>query len=164
MAITAPSQPGLLATRRFYRCGRATLSAMARRGGSALVRRPLSRLCCSAFFSALSNSRGFYNQQLVVSGLRDAARYMTDRTHRRQPRPCAKGSIHPTRDAANIATTAPATGGSARVTVWSAADITIAALRALRSRRKLRRWLDKHDDNRRCDPSPIHARAFCLWD
>jgi Flp pilus assembly protein TadG len=75
----------------------------------------------------------FYNQQLVVAGLRDAARYMTriELTNGNGD-PCAQkdqNGVLYTADAANIATTAqPAGGGSARVSGWNPADVTISCL------------------------------------
>ena len=94
-------------------------------------RRQLSCLCCSAFFLGVFEfSWFFYNQQLVVSGLRDAARYMTriELTDGNRD-PCVQkdqNGVLYTADAANIATTAEAAGGSARVNGWSAADVTIS--------------------------------------
>ncbi len=88
-------------------------------------------LLLALFLGVFEFSWFFYNQQLVVSGLRDAARYMTriELTDGNRD-PCAQkdrnGDLY-TVDAANIATTAqPAAGGSARVSSWSAADVTIS--------------------------------------
>ena len=57
--------------------------------GSALVEATIvTPLLVSLFFGVFEFSWYFYNQQLVVAGLRDAARYMTRiRTHQRQQRP-----------------------------------------------------------------------------
>jgi Flp pilus assembly protein TadG len=99
--------------------------------GSALVEATIVMpLLLSLFLGVFEFSWFFYNQQLVVSGLRDAARYMTriELTDGNRD-PCAQkdqyGALY-TDDAANIATTAQATGGSARVSGWSAADVTIS--------------------------------------
>ena len=99
--------------------------------GSALVEATIVMpLLLSLFFGVFEFSWFFYNQQLVVSGLRDAARYMTriELTDGNRD-PCAQkdqyGALY-TNDAANIATTAQATGGSPRVSGWSAADVTIS--------------------------------------
>ena len=99
--------------------------------GSALVEATIVMpLLLSLFLGVFEFSWFFYNQQLVVSGLRDAARYMTriELTDGNRD-PCAQkdqyGALY-TDDAANIATTAQATGGSPRVSGWSAADVTIS--------------------------------------
>jgi Flp pilus assembly protein TadG len=99
--------------------------------GSALVEATIVMpLLLSLFLGVFEFSWFFYNQQLVVSGLRDAARYMTriELTDGNRD-PCAQkdqnGLLY-TADAANIATTAEAAGGSARVSGWSAADVTIS--------------------------------------
>ena len=100
--------------------------------GSALVEATIVMpLLLSLFLGVFEFSLFFYNQQLVVSGLRDAARYMTriELTDGNLD-PCAQkdqyGALY-TDDAANIATTAqPSAGGSARVSGWSAADVTIS--------------------------------------
>jgi Flp pilus assembly protein TadG len=101
-------------------------------GGSALVEATIVMpLLLSLFLGVFEFSWFFYNQQLVVSGLRDAARYMTriELTDGNRD-PCAQkdqyGALY-TDDAANIAATAqPSAGGSARVSGWSAADVTIS--------------------------------------
>ena len=88
--------------------------------GSALVEATIVMpLLLSLFLGVFEFSWFFYNQQLVVSGLRDAARYMTriELTDGNRD-PCAQkdqyGALY-TDDAANIAATAqPSTGGSAR--------------------------------------------------
>jgi Flp pilus assembly protein TadG len=99
--------------------------------GSALVEATIVMpLLLSLFLGVFEFSWFFYNQQLVVSGLRDAARYMTriELTDGNRD-PCAQkdqnGLLY-TADAANIATMAQATGGSARVSGWSADDVTIS--------------------------------------
>jgi len=74
-----------------------------------------------------------YNQQLVVAGLRDAARYMSriELTNGNGD-PCAQkdqNGVLYTAEAANIATTAqPAAGGGLRVNGWNASDVTISCL------------------------------------
>jgi TadE-like protein len=102
--------------------------------GSALVEATIVMpLLISLFLGVFEFSWYLYNQQLVVSGLRDAARYMTrvELTDGNRD-PCAQkdqyGVLY-TDDAANIATTAqPVPGGSARVTGWSPADVTISCV------------------------------------
>jgi Flp pilus assembly protein TadG len=102
--------------------------------GSTLVEATIIMpLLISLFLGVLEFSWYFYNQQLVVSGLRDAARYMTrieltEGNHN----PCTQrdpyGVLYATQ-AANIATTADASpGGTMRVRGWSAADVTISCL------------------------------------
>jgi Flp pilus assembly protein TadG len=100
--------------------------------GSALVEATIvTPFLVSFFLGAFEFSWYFYNQQLVVAGLRDAARYMSriELTDGNRD-PCAQkdqNGVLYTADAANIATTAaPAAGGSARVRGWSASDVTIS--------------------------------------
>ena len=99
--------------------------------GSALVEATIVMpLLITLFLGVFEFSWYLYNQQLVVSGLRDAARYMTriELTDGNRD-PCVQkdqNGVLYTADAANIATTAEATGGSARVSGWSAADVTIS--------------------------------------
>lgn len=99
--------------------------------GSALVEATIVMpLLISFFLGVFEFSWFLYNQQLVVSGLRDAARYMTriELTDGNRD-PCAQkdqNGVPYTVDAANIATTAEARGGSARVSGWNAADVTIS--------------------------------------
>src|SRR5258708_36063600 len=88
--------------------------------GSALVEATVVMpMLIALFLGVFEFSWFFYNQQLVVSGLRDAARYMTriELTDGNRE-PCAQkdqnGLLY-TADAANIATTAEATGGLAPV-------------------------------------------------
>src|SRR5271170_3128250 len=102
--------------------------------GSALVEATIvTPFLVSLFLGVFEFSWYFYNQQLVVAGLRDAARYMTriELTDGNSD-PCAQkdqnGDLYAA-EAANIATTAqPAAGGAARVTGWKAADVTISCL------------------------------------
>ena len=99
--------------------------------GSALVEATIVMpLLLSLFLGVFEFSWFFYNQQLVVSGLRDAARYMTriELTEGNRD-PCVQkdqNGVLYIADAANIATTAEAAGGTARVNGWSAADVTIS--------------------------------------
>ena len=113
------------------RAGEKVVSLWRDEDGSALVEATIVMpLLITLFLGVFEFSWFFYNQQLVVSGLRDAARYMTriELTDGNRD-PCAQkdqyGALY-TDDAANIATTAQATGGSARVSGWSAADVTIS--------------------------------------
>jgi Flp pilus assembly protein TadG len=102
--------------------------------GSALVEATIVMpLLITLFLGVFEFSWFLYNQQLVVSGLRDAARYMTriELTDGNRD-PCAQrdqnGALY-TADAANIATTAQSgAGGPARVSGWQAADVTISCL------------------------------------
>jgi Flp pilus assembly protein TadG len=113
------------------RAGEKTVSLWRDEDGSALVEATIVMpLLLSLFLGVFEFSWFFYNQQLVVSGLRDAARYMTriELTDGNRD-PCVQkdqNGVLYTADAANIATTAEATGGSARVNGWSAADVTIS--------------------------------------
>ena len=102
--------------------------------GSALVEATIvTPFLVSLFLGVFEFSWYFYNQQLVVAGLRDAARYMTriELTDGNSD-PCAQkdqNGVLYSADAANIATTAqPAAGGSARVSGWKAGDVTISCL------------------------------------
>ena len=113
------------------RAGGGTISLWRDEDGSALVEATIVMpLLLSLFLGVFEFSWFFYNQQLVVSGLRDAARYMTriELTDGNRD-PCVQkdqNGVLYTADAANIATTAETTGGSARVNGWSAADVTIS--------------------------------------
>jgi Flp pilus assembly protein TadG len=75
----------------------------------------------------------FYNQQLVEAGVRDAARYMARvALTGGNTNPCTQadpgGTLYTT-DAANIATTAQtASGGTARVSGWTGAQVTISCV------------------------------------
>ena len=61
----------------------------------------------------------FYTHQLVSAGIRDAARYAA-----RTSAPCGSAT---TTDAQNLAATGQTTsGGTARVTGWTAADVNVA--------------------------------------
>jgi Flp pilus assembly protein TadG len=112
------------------RAGEKAVSLWRDEDGSALVEATIVMpLLITFFLGVFEFSWFFYNQQLVVSGLRDAARYMTriELTDGNRD-PCVQkdqNGVLYTADAANIATTAEATGGSARVIGWKAADVTI---------------------------------------
>jgi len=104
------------------------------RDGSALVEATvITPLLVSLFLGVLEFSWYFYNQQLVVAGLRDAARYMSriELTNGNGD-PCAQkdqNGVLYAAEAANIATTAQtAAGGAARVNGWNAGDVTISCL------------------------------------
>ena len=95
-------------------------------------------LLISLFLGVFEFSWFFYNQQLVVSGLRDAARYMTriELTDGNRD-PCAQkdqyGALY-TDDAANIATTAQPSAAARRASAAGARPMSpSAALRAPRS-------------------------------
>jgi Flp pilus assembly protein TadG len=104
------------------------------RDGSALVEATIVMpFLVSFFLGAFEFSWYFYNQQLVVAGLRDAARFMTriELTNGNGD-PCVQkdqyGVLY-TAEAANIATTAqPGAGGLARVRGWKPDDVTISCL------------------------------------
>jgi Flp pilus assembly protein TadG len=102
--------------------------------GSALVEATIvTPLLVSLFLGVLEFSWYFYNQQLVVVGLRDAARYMARiELAGGNSDPCAQkdqNGVLYTVQAANIATTAqPSAGGVARVSGWTPADVTISCL------------------------------------
>jgi Flp pilus assembly protein TadG len=102
--------------------------------GSALVEATIVMpMLIALFLGVFEFSWYFYNQQLVVSGLRDAARYMTriELTDGNRD-PCVQkdqNGVLYAAEAANIATTAETdAGGSARVSGWGAADVTISCL------------------------------------
>jgi Flp pilus assembly protein TadG len=102
--------------------------------GSALIEAAIVMpLLLALFLGVFEFSWYFYNQQLVVTGLRDAARYMTRIALTDGNRdPCAQRDLNGvpyTANAANIATTARAgSGGSPRVAGWKADDVVIACL------------------------------------
>jgi len=102
--------------------------------GSALVEATIVMpLLITLFLGVFEFSWYIYNQQLVVSGLRDAARFMTrvELTNGNRD-PCAqkdRNGVLYTTDAANIATTAePLPGGSARVSGWTPDAVTISCV------------------------------------
>jgi Flp pilus assembly protein TadG len=113
----------------------ARINALWRDGdGSALVEATIvTPLLVSLFLGVFEFAWYFYNQQLVVAGLRDAARYMTriELTDGNSD-PCAQkdhNGVLYSADAANIATTAQTTaGGAARVSGWTVGDVTISCL------------------------------------
>jgi hypothetical protein len=114
-----------------------TISLWREDDGSALVEATIVMpLLIALFLGVFEFAWYLYNQQLVVSGLRDAARYMTriELTNGNRD-PCAQkdqyGVLY-TDDAANLATTAqPLPGGSARVAGWKPADVTISCVPSL---------------------------------
>jgi Flp pilus assembly protein TadG len=69
----------------------------------------------------LEYSLVYYQQQLIASGIRDAARYIS-RSANSAGDPCASGVWATAR---NIATTGVAAGGTARVTGWTSANVTV---------------------------------------
>jgi Flp pilus assembly protein TadG len=116
------------------RVSKATMLLWRDEDGSALVEATIVMpLLISLFLGVFEFSWYLYNQQLVVSGLRDATRYMTrvELTEGNRD-PCVQkdqNGVLYTTDAANIATTAdPLPGGSARVSGWVPADVTISCL------------------------------------
>ena len=122
--------------------------------GSALVEATIvTPLLVSLFLGVFEFSWYFYNQQLVVAGLRDAARYMTRiELTNGNSNPCAQkdqnGDLY-TAEAANIATTAqPAAGGAARVSRLEGGRRHNQLPSERRARqRPLRRRLGEHDDH-----------------
>jgi hypothetical protein len=104
------------------------------RDGSALVEATVvTPLLVSLFLGVLEFSWYFYDQQLVVAGLRDATRFMSRiELTNGNANPCVQkdqNGVLYTAEAANIATTAqPETGGAARVSGWKPADVTISCL------------------------------------
>lgn len=68
----------------------------------------------------------FHKQQLVESGVRDAARYLARTAPDTAPptNPCSNGTF--VANAQNIAVTGVTTGGTARVTGWTAGSVTIS--------------------------------------
>jgi Flp pilus assembly protein TadG len=101
--------------------------------GSALVEASLlTPLLVSLYFGVFDFSWYFYNQQLVEAGVRDAARYMARiELTNGNTNPCAqndRNGVLYTTDAANIAVTAQTSSGTARVTGWTASDVTISCV------------------------------------
>jgi Flp pilus assembly protein TadG len=89
-------------------------------------------LIVSLYFGVFDFSWYFYNQQLVEAGVRDAARYMARiELTNGNTNPCAQtdpgGTLYTT-DAANIAVTAQTSGGTPRVSGWSAANVAITCV------------------------------------
>jgi Flp pilus assembly protein TadG len=101
--------------------------------GSALVEASvIMPLLVSLYFGVFDFSWYFYNQQLVETGVRDAARYMARiELTNGNTNPCAQtdsgGALYTT-DAANIAVTAQTSGGTARVTGWSPSNVSITCV------------------------------------
>src|SRR5437588_4895423 len=73
-------------------------------------------------FGAFEFSWYFHKQQLVLSGVRDAARYLA-RTTPDGTNPCTQTTF--VANAKNIATTGVISGGNPRVTGWAVGDVTI---------------------------------------
>ena len=92
----------------------------------------ITPLLVSLYFGVFDFSWYFYNQQLVEAGVRDAARYMARiELTGGNLNPCAQNDpngVLYTTDAANIAVTAQTSSGTARVTGWTASDITITCV------------------------------------
>src|SRR5260370_40574973 len=67
----------------------------------------------------------FHKQQLVESGVRDAARYLARTAQDTSPptNPCSNGTF--VTDAKNIAVTGVVSGGTARVPGWTPGSVTI---------------------------------------
>ncbi|HLH98092.1 MAG TPA: TadE/TadG family type IV pilus assembly protein [Xanthobacteraceae bacterium] len=93
------------------------------RQGSALVEGALViPFMCVLMFGIYEFSWAFYQQHLISTGLRDAARYLA-----RTSDPCDSASPDwpaAEENARNLATTGRITGGAARVKGWTAAMVT----------------------------------------
>ncbi|HEY6257651.1 MAG TPA: TadE/TadG family type IV pilus assembly protein [Xanthobacteraceae bacterium] len=91
--------------------------------GSALVEGALLvPVLCVLMFGIYEFSWLFYQQHLISTGLRDAARYLA-----RSPTPCNNASadwLMAEEYAKNLATTGSVNGGAARVSGWTAAMVT----------------------------------------
>jgi Flp pilus assembly protein TadG len=91
--------------------------------GSALVEGALLvPVLCALMFGIYEFSWLFYQQHLISTGLRDAARYLA-----RSSDPCEGGSpnwLAAEEHAKNLATTGSINGGNARVKGWTAAMVT----------------------------------------
>jgi Flp pilus assembly protein TadG len=74
-------------------------------------------------FGAFEFSWFFYKQQLVVSGVRDAARYLARTTADNDGDPCSK-TIY-VDNAKSIAVSGQTTGGTSRVPGWTTTNVTI---------------------------------------
>jgi Flp pilus assembly protein TadG len=90
-------------------------------------------LLISLFLGVFEFSGYFYRQQLVEAGIRDAARYMARiELTSGNTNPCTQldpGGVLYTTDAADIAATAQTgAGGTARVSGWKPANVTISCL------------------------------------
>ena len=124
-------------------------------------------LLLGLFLGVFEFSWFFYNQQLVVSGLRDAARYMTrieltdgnrdPCAQKNQERPIHGGCSEHCDDRSAFFRRL----GAGQRLERGRCHNQLLVERCAR-KRKLRRWLDRHDDNRRCDPLRRSvARAIC---
>ena len=92
--------------------------------GSALIEGAIvTPVLCILLFGVYEFSWFFYQQHLISTGLRDAARYLA-----RLPAPCNPASFTWHIDQAsakNLATTGSITGGAARVKGWTAANVRL---------------------------------------
>jgi Flp pilus assembly protein TadG len=101
--------------------------------GSALVEGALfTPMLATLFLGVFEFSWFFYNQQLMETGVRDAARYMARiQLTGSNTDPCsqtdADGTLFQT-DAASIAVTGQTSGGTARVSGWTTGNVTISCL------------------------------------
>lgn len=92
------------------------------RRGSALVEGAvLAPVLMTVIFGVLEFSYAYFQQQLIASGIRDAARYISRNTNTSGD-PCASASWA---SAKNLATTGLVSGGTARVSGWTAANVTV---------------------------------------
>jgi hypothetical protein len=92
--------------------------------GSALIEGAIVvPVLCVLLFGVYEFSWFFYQQHLISTGLRDAARYIA-----RLPAPCSSASFNWPIDQAsarNLATTGSISGGAARVKGWTAATVRL---------------------------------------
>ena len=87
--------------------------------GSALVEGALVvPILCTLLFGVFEFSWLFYQQHLISTGIRDAARYLA--------RTANPSDVTIQADAKNLATTGAIDGDSARVSGWLTHDVTIA--------------------------------------
>jgi hypothetical protein len=93
--------------------------------GSALIEGAIIvPVLCILLFGAYEFSWFFYQQHLISTGLRDAARYLA-----RLPAPCNPASFTWYIDqvsAKNLATSGSISGGAIRVKGWTAANVRLA--------------------------------------
>src|SRR5258706_12953817 len=87
--------------------------------GSALVEGALVvPILCTLLFGAFEFSWLFYHEDLISTGIRDAARYLA--------RTANPNDVTIQADAKNLATTGAIDGDTARVSGWRTHDVTIA--------------------------------------
>ncbi len=93
--------------------------------GSAFMEAALAMpVLISLVFGALEFSWYFHKQQLVESGVRDAARYLARTSAANSDaNPCSNATF--VANAQNIAATGVIAGGTARVPGWTAGSVTI---------------------------------------